>query len=190
MHSHRSTHLFLPNISAAASAWARHFAIAPLALALFAFSSTTARAQLPSPAPDGGYPGQNTAEGDNALFSLTTGTDNTAIGYEALVVNTTGEGNTAIGHRTLFENTSGAGNTAIGAGALFFNTAGDSNTAVGNAAAQIQYRRGAAIRPLVLLRFLTTQGATITQPMAIRRSISTNPGATTRLSVLPHSLGT
>lgn len=32
------------------------------------------------PPPDGGYPGSNTAEGDNALFSLTTGTDNTVIG--------------------------------------------------------------------------------------------------------------
>jgi hypothetical protein len=28
------------------------------------------------PAPDGGYPGGNTAEGDNALFSLTTGANN------------------------------------------------------------------------------------------------------------------
>ena len=29
------------------------------------------------PPPDGGYPNQNTAEGDSALFSLTSGTDNT-----------------------------------------------------------------------------------------------------------------
>ena len=32
------------------------------------------KAQALSPAPDGGYPGRNTAEGQNALFSLTTGT--------------------------------------------------------------------------------------------------------------------
>ncbi len=41
------------------------------------------------PAPDGGYPGGNTAEGDNALFSLTTGASNTAIGFAALGSNTT-----------------------------------------------------------------------------------------------------
>jgi hypothetical protein len=31
-----------------------------------------------SPAPDGGYAGNNTAEGTSALFSLTSGADNTA----------------------------------------------------------------------------------------------------------------
>jgi len=41
-----------------------------LALACFALSPG---AQAVSPAPDGGYPGGNTAEGENALFSLTTG---------------------------------------------------------------------------------------------------------------------
>ena len=38
------------------------------------------RAQAVAPAPDGGYPGFNTAEGQNALFSLTTGAANTAVG--------------------------------------------------------------------------------------------------------------
>jgi hypothetical protein len=33
------------------------------------------------PAPDGGYPGFNTAEGQNALFNLTTGIGNTAVGW-------------------------------------------------------------------------------------------------------------
>ena len=33
------------------------------------------------PAPDGGYPGFNTAEGENALKNLTTGSANTAIGW-------------------------------------------------------------------------------------------------------------
>src|SRR6185369_4934368 len=43
-------------------------------------------------APDGGYPNQNTAEDDDARFSLTTGTDNTAMGFDALC-NTTGSDN-------------------------------------------------------------------------------------------------
>src|SRR5438094_9136686 len=65
-----------------------------LALACFAFSPA-ARAVLP--APDGGYPNFNTAEGDNALSFLTTGENNTAIGFRALYVNTTGSYNTAPG---------------------------------------------------------------------------------------------
>jgi hypothetical protein len=38
-------------------------------------------AQAVSPAPDGGYPGGNTAEGQNALLSPTTGQYNTAVGF-------------------------------------------------------------------------------------------------------------
>jgi hypothetical protein len=41
-------------------------------------------AQLPSPAPDGGYPNGNTAEGDNTVANLQTGSQNTAIGSYAL----------------------------------------------------------------------------------------------------------
>jgi hypothetical protein len=41
-------------------------------------------AQAVVPAPDGGYPGQNTAEGQNALLNLTTGTNNTAVGWFSL----------------------------------------------------------------------------------------------------------
>src|SRR6184192_1846881 len=72
-----------------------------IALACFALSPT---ARAVSPAPDGGYPGNNTAEGTNALFSLTTGTGNTAIGFEALFSNTTGSENTANGGGALFHN--------------------------------------------------------------------------------------
>src|SRR5215469_948366 len=50
--------------------------------------SPTAQAQL-SPAPDGGYAGINTAEGENTLVILTTGNFNTAIGALALFVTTT-----------------------------------------------------------------------------------------------------
>jgi hypothetical protein len=87
-------------------------------------------AQAISPAPDGGYPGGNTAEGQNALFGLTTGGYNTAVGFLSLRSNSTTSFNTAIGAGTLLANTAD-GNTATGAGALFSNTSGPSNTATG-----------------------------------------------------------
>jgi hypothetical protein len=99
----------------------------PLALACFAVSPA---AQAVSPPPDGGYPGGNTAEGQNALFTLTTGEFNTAVGFFALDSNTTGSFNTALGAGTLFANTVSS-NTAVGAGALLSNTIGSSNTANG-----------------------------------------------------------
>ena len=88
--------------------------------------------QAVSPAPDGGYPGQNTAEGDNALFNLspTDGGFNTAIGWLSLFANATGSFNTGVGAGTLWANTS-HNNTAVGAGALVLNTTGDGNTANG-----------------------------------------------------------
>jgi Chaperone of endosialidase len=111
------------------------------------------------PPPDGGYPGFNTAEGQNALSSLTTGVGNTAAGWFSLFNNTDGSFNTAVGAGTLlfnvgnqsaqeglrntavgtvalFNNTTGSGNTANGALALFSNTTGDTNTATGAFALQ------------------------------------------------------
>ena len=41
-------------------------------------------AQAVTPAPDGGYPNFNTAEGQNALQDLTTGAANTALGAFSL----------------------------------------------------------------------------------------------------------
>ena len=82
------------------------------------------------PAPDGGYPGRNTAEGQSALLNLTTGTYNTAVGFASLLSNTTNGFNTAIGAAALFLNASD-GNTATGAGALLLNTTGAANTANG-----------------------------------------------------------
>jgi trimeric autotransporter adhesin len=96
---------------------------------------TTAQAVIP--APDGGYPGGNTAEGQAALLSLTTGGFNTAVGFLSLRTNTDGQLNTAVGAGSLLSNvgnrTAGEGvnNTAIGAAALLFNTTGSDNTAVG-----------------------------------------------------------
>ena len=108
----------------------RGFILIPLALAWFALSPT---ARAVTPAPDGGYPNGNTAEGDDALFSLDTsqGVDNAAIGGNALFSNTIGGSNTATGFSALFGNTTGFNNTAIGWQALYTNTIGNSNTASG-----------------------------------------------------------
>src|SRR5258707_10753349 len=57
------------------------FLLIPFVFVCFGLSPSV-RAVVP--APDGGYPGGNTAEGDNALFSLTTGASNTGIGFAAL----------------------------------------------------------------------------------------------------------
>ena len=89
-------------------------------------------ARAVSPPPDGGYDRFNTAEGTDALFSLTTlGFFNTATGFEALFSNTTGSANTATGLEALFSNTGGNNDTANGVNALFSNTSGTANTADG-----------------------------------------------------------
>jgi hypothetical protein len=94
-------------------------------------------AQAVIPPPDGGYPGFNTAEGQKAFFSLTTGVANTAVGWYSLFSNTDGSFNTAIGAGTLLFNAGdqsanqGVQNTALGAAALLFNTIGTQNTAAG-----------------------------------------------------------
>ena len=90
-------------------------------------------AQAVVPPPDGGYPGFNTAEGQNALFSLTTGAANTAVGWFSLQGVSEGSFNTATGAGALLFSTSDQ-NTAFGAAALLFNTFGFGNTAIGAAA--------------------------------------------------------
>src|SRR5881396_4002473 len=96
----------------------------PLFIVWFGFSPAT---QAVLPPPDGGYANNNTAEGTDALFSLTTGADNTAIGFDALYSNTTGDSNTATGFRALLNNTSGIWNTATGVQALLLNIDGNYN---------------------------------------------------------------
>ena len=104
-----------------------------IAIALISFGlSLTTLAVVP--APDGGYPGFNTAEGTDALFSLTGGINNTATGFDVLFNNTTGSYNTANGLNALFSNTTGSRNTATGDSTLFGNTTGNQNTATGDLA--------------------------------------------------------
>src|SRR5437016_7668325 len=110
------------------SRWRRGFLLIPLLLACFGLSPV---AQAVLPAPDGGYPNGNTAEGDDALFSLITGFGNTAIGNDALFGTTTGNFNTANGASALTSNTTGSFNTANGYAALQNNTTGEANTANG-----------------------------------------------------------
>ena len=100
------------------------------------------RAQAVSPPPGGAYLGFNTAEGQNALFSLdtSTGLGNTAVGSFSLKSDVNGSFNTGIGAGTLVFNTGdtstgdGTENTAVGAAALLLNTTGRENTAIGVAA--------------------------------------------------------
>jgi trimeric autotransporter adhesin len=101
-----------------------------ITLMLVCLSVFEPNAKAVSPPPDGGYPGGNTAEGQGALLSRTTGTYNTALGLYSLLSLTTGQFNTGVGAGTLLGNTADE-NTAIGAGALFSNTTASGNTADG-----------------------------------------------------------
>jgi len=97
------------------------------ALACVAFLPET---QAVVPAPDGGYPGGNTAEGTSALLSRTTGLYNSAFGIYSLLSLTDGNFCTGVGAGTLLVNTADS-NTATSAGALLSTTIGGSNTADG-----------------------------------------------------------
>jgi len=77
---------------------------------------------------------RNTANGYNALFSNTTGNYNAACGEQALFTNDSGVRNAASGNRALFANTTGARNTANGFRALYSNMTGSNNTSIGHAA--------------------------------------------------------
>ena len=125
-------------------------------LVCFALIQNTQALNLP---PDGGYPDGNTAEGQAALFSLTTSVANTAVGWLSLNTLDSGKFNTAIGAGTLIGNTANQ-NTATGAGALF-NTLS-----------------AATIRPMEHLRFLTTYKVATTRPSVLVHSLTTLRAAT------------
>src|SRR5438477_4194499 len=110
--------------------WSHALLFVPLTLACFALSPA---ARAVTPAPDGFYLNQNTAEGEDALFSLTTGSGNTAVGFQTLYSTTAGGGNMGIGAHALYTNTQGQFNTASGSFALFNNTVGGYNAANGYA---------------------------------------------------------
>jgi hypothetical protein len=79
---------------------------------------------------DEGY--YNTAFGDEALKSLTTGNSSSAFGDWALRLCTTGTYNSAIGGGTLMNLTTGSYNLAVGENSLLSNVSGQRNTAVGS----------------------------------------------------------
>jgi len=72
----------------------------------------------------------NTADGQLALLSLTTGIYNSAFGFYAALSISDQSFDTAVGAGTLLLDTAGT-NTAVGAGALFSNSTGSDNDAFG-----------------------------------------------------------
>ena len=102
----------------------------PVSLVSLWLLAALAKAQAVNPPPDGGYPGGNTAEGQNALFNITTGSFNAAVGFYSLFSNSIGSYNTAVGAGALDLSTA-SNNTAVGAAALLLNTTGSNNTSAG-----------------------------------------------------------
>jgi len=102
-----------------------------LILLVIACVALSPGAQAVEPAaPNTGFPGGNTADGDGALAGLTGGFYNSAFGFLSLLSNADASFNTGVGAGTLLVNTANE-NTATGAGALLSNTIGDQNTANG-----------------------------------------------------------
>jgi trimeric autotransporter adhesin len=101
------------------------------AFALFALAWLALAPDVRAVCQDACLTNNNTVHGEDALISLTTGTDNTAVGFDALFSDTTGWANTAIGSDALHYNTTGVSNTATGVQALVNNTIGFENTANG-----------------------------------------------------------
>jgi|ERR1051326_203813 hypothetical protein len=92
-----------------------------LAVVVFAFACFALSPQARAVCQDACLTNNNTVQGDDALISLTTGTDNTATGSGALFNNTIGIENTATGSHALYYNTTGNYNVAYGDYALYSN---------------------------------------------------------------------
>jgi hypothetical protein len=131
-----------------------------------------------TPDPFGTLPTSNTADGQGALGSLTTGLYNSAFGFlsvlslsdanfdtgvgaGALLLDNGGT-NTAVGAGALLTNSTGSDNDAVGAFALFSNTTGTFNNAVGHSALQtnVDGSQNNAMGDLAL--FSNTSGGTNT----------------------------
>jgi len=74
---------------------------------------------------------QNTAIGNLALSSSTTGSSNTAIGYSALKSSTTAQSNVAVGREALLNVITGEGNIGIGTAPGYAITTGSRNNFIG-----------------------------------------------------------
>jgi len=77
------------------------------------------------------YGCHNTASGEDALYSDTSGSYNTATGFSSMFSNTSGENNTAAGYESMYFNSTGSSNVGIGYRAMYANTTGSYNTANG-----------------------------------------------------------
>jgi hypothetical protein len=124
LHSGNSISRSLPPIT-------YHYSLLTVLLLALCYFALSPAVQAVTPPPDGAYAGANTAEGQSALQSLTSGIHNTALGYQTLFSNTTGHDNMATGSQALYSNTTGIYNTGNGPQALYKNTTGNYNTAAG-----------------------------------------------------------
>ena len=144
-------------------------------------------AQAVNPPPGGGYPGENTAAGTNALFRMTDGTDNTALGSWALQNDTDGQSNTAAGTGALDGNRSSNQNTGTGLLALASNRFdnGPDNTAYGYRA--LDETNGIGIQPSVGTRFTLFLKALTTSP-SVTRPVEISSAPTPSISTLATSV--
>jgi hypothetical protein len=78
--------------------------------------------------------GDNTALGNSALYTLTSGESNTAVGLHSAQYLTTGGYNVALGKSSLLYSISGSNNTAVGTYAYFTLRYGDNNISMGREA--------------------------------------------------------
>src|SRR5437773_11591766 len=86
--------------------------------------------RLPQTRADDPVPPSNTADGQGALLSITTGLYNSAFGFLSVLSLSDANFDTGVGAGALLVDNGGT-NTAVGAGALLNNTTGSDNTAVG-----------------------------------------------------------
>src|SRR5438874_2726324 len=89
-----------------------------------------AQSATDTPDPGGSLPTSNTADGQGALGSLTTGLYNSAFGFLSVLSLSDANFDTGVGAAALLVDNGGT-NTAVGAGALLNNSDGADNNAVG-----------------------------------------------------------